>query len=337
MAGKDMTEKALEAYSDVFADMMNQFLFDGKDIVREEDLIQMRERSVYYGDKSLREQERDTVKPWQHGQIQIAYVGFENESASQQDMPLRVLGYDGASYRDQIHYVTDKDGSRRKVVTPTPVVTIVLYFGYKKRWDGPLTLYELLGDRLRDDLKPYVNDYHINLIEVAYLTDEQVRRFKSDFRFVADYFVQMRKTGTYVGPTEPVTHFREVIQLLTALGNDARFLAAEQALEKKGGNGMNSMSEWFDSVLAQGEEKGVEKGMQQGMQKGMRKGVRKGIRKGIRKGMQQGIRKGMQKGERKGRMDIVNAIKRLKSGETADDLRRKGVDPETIKLALSCC
>ena len=54
-----------------------------------------------------------------------------------------------------------------------------------------------MGNHLDDELKPLVNDYKINLYEIAYITDEQLAGFKSDFRFVADYFVQKRKTGTY--------------------------------------------------------------------------------------------------------------------------------------------
>lgn len=41
-------------------------------------------------------------------------------------------------------------------------------------------------------MKIYVNDYKINVFEVAFLTPEQVNMFKSDFREVADFFVQKR-------------------------------------------------------------------------------------------------------------------------------------------------
>ena len=40
--------------------------------------------------------------------------------------------------------------------------------------------------------EPYVNDYKINLFQIAYLTYEQVNLFQSDFKVVADYFVQKR-------------------------------------------------------------------------------------------------------------------------------------------------
>ena len=44
-------------------------------------------------------------------------------------------------------------------------------------------------------LKPYVTDVKVNLFEIAYLTWEQVNLFRSDFREVARYFVQMREDG----------------------------------------------------------------------------------------------------------------------------------------------
>ena len=45
MAGKDMTEKALEAYNDVFADIVNNLVFHGRQEVAAEELQQGRDRS----------------------------------------------------------------------------------------------------------------------------------------------------------------------------------------------------------------------------------------------------------------------------------------------------
>ena len=91
MAEKDMTEKALEAFNDVFADIVNNLLFHGRKRLLEEELEQGRERSVYQGEKALREQERDTSKYWRKSSIRIAYIGLENETEAENDMPLRVI------------------------------------------------------------------------------------------------------------------------------------------------------------------------------------------------------------------------------------------------------
>ena len=194
MAEKDALEKNLMAHNDVFADIVNNLLFQGEQYIKESELEQGRERSYYGTDKSIREQERDVSKYWKQNNIRIAYIGIENQAEAEDDMALRVIGYDGAAYRDQIGYDTDDKGNRVRAKIRFPVISMVLYFGYKKHWDKAKTLHEALGDGIDEQLKPYVNDYEINLFEIAYLTDEQLAGFKSDFRFVADYFVQKRKT-----------------------------------------------------------------------------------------------------------------------------------------------
>ena len=94
-------------------------------------------------------------------------MGIENESWPEEDMPLRIIGYDGAAYRDQISYEMDESGKRKLNDNPRyPVVTLVLYFGLK-RGDKPRTIHELLRDNLDDGMRPFVNDYKINLFEIA--------------------------------------------------------------------------------------------------------------------------------------------------------------------------
>ena len=228
-----MTEKALEAYNDVFADIVNNLVFHGRQEVAEEELEQGRERSVYQGEKGLREQERDTSKYWRRNSIRIAYIGLENETEAENDMPLRVMGYDGAAYRDQIRYEKDAEGKRKQWPQRYPVVTLVLYFDYEKRWNKPRTLHEALGASLSKELEPYVSDYRINVFDIAWLSEEEVAGFHSDFRIVTDYFVQMRKKGTYEGTETDVRHMREVLQLLGALTDDDRF-GKVMGSEKKG-------------------------------------------------------------------------------------------------------
>lgn len=62
-------------------------------------------------------------------------------------------------------------------------MTLVLYFGHERPWSGPLTLKERL--KIPKVFEPYVNDYRVNLFQIAYLTREQVNLFQSDFKVVA--------------------------------------------------------------------------------------------------------------------------------------------------------
>ena len=188
MAEKDVTEKLLEDYNDVFADIVNVLLFGGKRIIQPDELSSRKPRSAYKADGRLRELERDVMKEWVQNHIRIACLGLENQTNPDPYMALRTMGYDGQEYSTQL-----KDLKRGQ--KPAPVVTLVLYFGYKNRWNAPKTLIEALN--VPEMFRPYVTDAKINLFEIAWLSREQVNLFQSDFRVVADYFVQMRENRDY--------------------------------------------------------------------------------------------------------------------------------------------
>lgn len=255
---KDMAEKTLEAYADVYADLLNVLIFNGRKVVSEGDLEQATARSVYKASGELREQERDIAKFWNGVNCHIALIGTENETDPADDMPLRVIGYDGAAYRDQIRYVTDEKGKRRKLRTQKyPVVTLILYFGYKKHWRKAKSLHDVLGE-MPEELRKIVSDYKISVFEIAWLTEEQVASFQSDFRIVADYFVQMRKSKDYVPLSQKMMHVREVLQLMSVLTEDVRF---EQAYnDSKNGKEPKTMCEVLDRI----ENRGIQKGMMEG-------------------------------------------------------------------------
>ena len=240
MKDKDIAEKILEDYPDVFADIVNGFLFNGNEVVKPEELEDMQLRSAYRAE--LHDMERDVAKRWKKNGIRIACVGFENQTAPDSRMVLRVLGYDGAEYRAQCL----KENLNN---APYPVITIVLYFGYEQRWTAAKSLYEAVS--VPDELKPFVTDTKINVFEVAWLKDEQVAKFKSDFRIVADYFVQKRKTGTYRGSRDTMRHVYEVLQLLSVMEHVDYLERA--VVEKRVKGGERDMSSIFDQYIKEGE------------------------------------------------------------------------------------
>ena len=162
---------------------------------------------------------------------------------------MRVCAYDGAEYRAQL-LKENRDNPRY------PVVTLVLYFGYKKHWEAPVWLHEAID--IPKILRPYVADVRINVFEIAYLSDEELNRFHSDFRIVADYFVQMQRSGDYVPSREEIKHVEAVLQLLSVMTDDTRF---EDVLNledrEEGTGGIHTMCEFLDRVEARGEARGV--------------------------------------------------------------------------------
>ncbi len=187
----------------------------------------------------------------------MACIGFENQTASDPNMPLRVMGYDGAEYRAQLL------GNSENLY---PVVTLVLYFGHDKPWNGPLSLKERLN--IPKEFEPYVNDYRINLFQIAYLTHEQVELFQSDFKVVADYFVQKRENGDYIPSSQDLTHVQETLQLLSIMTNDNRFEEAYNTNTDGQKGGPRNMCDVLDKVESRGIEKGIAKGVAKGKAEG---------------------------------------------------------------------
>ncbi|MBQ6095487.1 MAG: Rpn family recombination-promoting nuclease/putative transposase [Lachnospiraceae bacterium] len=253
---KDAAEKTLEDYEDVFADVMNVFLFQGRRMVSEKELKPAKKSSGYEGGRALRTQERDAAKLWENSRIRIAFIGLENQTRADRDMPLRTIGYDGAAYRDQLYRVKGKNGTWKENGNPRyPVVTIVLYFGYERHWNEPRSLLEVLGD-VPVELRPFVNDYEVHVFEVAWMTDEQLAMLQSDFRIIAEYLVQMRKNREYAPSRLKIVHAREVFALMEAMTNDVRFTQAYEVMEEE-----REVPEYMCEALDKIENKGIEKGI----------------------------------------------------------------------------
>ncbi|MCR5102883.1 MAG: hypothetical protein K6B68_00260 [Eubacterium sp.] len=103
MTNKDLPEKLLEDYNDIFADIVNVLLFNGERIIKEDELQNLQMVSQYKAETGiLHEEERDTGKKWKQGDIIISSIGLENQNKYFKFMPVRVIGYDGANYREQL-------------------------------------------------------------------------------------------------------------------------------------------------------------------------------------------------------------------------------------------
>ena len=256
MKDKDITQKVFEKYNDVFADILNVLLFNGRDVVEESTLIDALPMSMLKIDGRVRSQERDIAKYWRKSKINVALFGLENQTTPNRLMPLRVLGYDGAEYVKQ---------SRKENIDKAkyPVITLVLYLGYEKEWNYPKTLFEVLD--IDEDIKPYVNDFKINLFEIAYLDKEKINLFKSDFRILADYLYQMRVNRDYIADETTIEHVEELLTLMSAMTGDNRF---EETINDLKGKEKINMCEVLDRVEARGIEKGIEQGIEQGVKRG---------------------------------------------------------------------
>ena len=264
MNGKDITQKMLERYNDVFADIVNVLLFNGKKIVDEDALIDTQADSALKIDGEIHSQYRDVAKYWKNSQINIALFGLENQTVPDKLMPMRVIGYDGAEYKKQ---VLEENRYKKKY----PVITLVLYMGYEKNWKYSNSLLDLL--EVDENLKPYVSDYKINVFEIAFLDREKINLFKSDFRMLADYLYQMRTTDSYKGDESDIKHVDEILMLMSAMSG---FKNVENIIKVAHERKVSNMKGFFELAEEKGLEKGIELGRTEGREEGLQLGRTEG-------------------------------------------------------------
>lgn len=244
MGKKDIAEKNLEAWNDVFADIVNVLLFKGKRLMKEKDLEADTKDSIIKADGEIHEQERDVSKFWKNGEIRISILGFENQTVQDYNMPLRVISYDGASYKQEL---LDK-----KLKQKYPVATLVLYFGIDSKWKAPKKLHDCF--KIPDELKPFVSDYKINVFDIAWLSDETIDMFKSDFKFVAKYFQTKRKNKEYRPTNDEIVHVDSLLKMFTALTGDNYFETVYNDSNLKNKKGGVTMCDIVQGFVNEGKE-----------------------------------------------------------------------------------
>ena len=273
MGDKDITEKQLEAYNDVFADIVNGLMFRGEQVVNENALTDAQPFSMYKADGNLHEQERDVAKYCEREEdssvrVRLAFFGMENQTDYEKDMPIRIIGYDGAAYRAELSQENRY-----------PVISMVLYFG-DDPWGKNRTLYDAID--VPEYFRPYVSDYRINVFDIPRLPEEAIEYFHSDFQIVVDYFVHKRNDPDY-RPRDhrKFKHVDELLKLMAALTKDHRFL---EILNEKG-----EKPEDMCEVLDRAEERGRMEGLKEGRIAGLEEGRTAGLKEGRSAGMEDAL------------------------------------------------
>ena len=175
-------DTALKAYwrrNAEFADLFNAFLYGGREVLKAEDLKEQdTDSSVILktdADVQTRQAARDLFKVVMSANgVEYVFLGIENQMGVHYAMTLRDLEYSTYAYVRQYEKIKEKYPKRsglsgneflshmKKSDKLTPVITLVIYYG-EEEWDAACSLHEMMD--IPDELKPFVNDFKINLIE----------------------------------------------------------------------------------------------------------------------------------------------------------------------------
>lgn len=188
MGQKDLAQNDYLNDKARFADMCNGILFQGKSVIRPEELQEVGEDIVYLEGKKRRKIIPDKVRMWNG--LFLALISVENQTKVDYSMVFRMMKEESVSYERQWR---DRERELRRAGTLgkrtrlcwygknekfIPVLPIVIYYGTDKEWDGATCLYDMLD--LNEELEPYIMNYRLNLFDYHDCKDFSV--FKTENR-----------------------------------------------------------------------------------------------------------------------------------------------------------
>lgn len=162
-----------------FADQINGALFQGKQVVKPDELEPADAQMVYLGREAGVKKDFkvivDKARIWKGKLIHILLV--ENQTYVDYHMVIRNMLSESLSYYKQWKQMRSRHDRQKDLKIGTdeffsgmgkdekfvPVITLVVYCGTERRWDGAKSLYEVLD--IDDEVKAFVTNYRLNLYD----------------------------------------------------------------------------------------------------------------------------------------------------------------------------
>lgn len=162
-----------------FADQVNGALFHGRQVVKPEELEPADAQFVYLGKEAGKHRSFKTIvdktRLWRGSLIHILAV--ENQTFVDYHMVFRNMMTESLSYHRQWEHKKKAHECTQDLRVGTdaffsgmtkddkfmPVITLVVYCGRRRPWDGARCLHELL--EINEDMKEFVTNYKLNLYD----------------------------------------------------------------------------------------------------------------------------------------------------------------------------
>ncbi len=162
-----------------FADQVNGALFQGKQVVKPDELYPADSQVIYLGKEAgTRKSFKaviDKCRIW-HGKL-IHILAVENQSYVDYHMVLRNMLLESLSYHKQWKQKKARHEREHDLKGGTdeflsgmtrdekflPVISLVVYYGPEHPWNGARCLHDLL--EMDDDLSRFVSNYRLNLYD----------------------------------------------------------------------------------------------------------------------------------------------------------------------------
>ena len=191
MGKADVYESDYLENADVFADLVNGVLYQGEQVVKPEELHEQDGELRSILGENVKKTIRDKVKLWKGTAIAILAVEnqtkvdyhmvlramlseamaydrqwkmLKNERKAEQKKKEKSLGKEKESGEERVFVKNDLTADEfisgmRKEDKFVPVITIVVYYGSDRPWDGARTLYDLLDVKgAEEKILPFISN-----------------------------------------------------------------------------------------------------------------------------------------------------------------------------------
>ena len=184
-----------------------------------------------------------------------------------------------------------------------PVVTLTLYFG-SREWDAPMSLREMFdADKYDPRILSCIPDYRINLLTPKDIGLNDSNKFSTDIWKAFEVAGVKDNKDALAQIVTPERGYDDISDetglLISALGN------INLPKEHKGGY---NMCKAIRDLCEDSRTEGLSKGRTEGRIKGRTEGL----------------------------SELAQAIQRLKTGETPEQLLQSGVKKDVVDLAVAC-
>ena len=183
---KDVIEREYFKNNNIFASLFNYYLFDGKEIIKEDELKEL--DTTLVTTNPILKRERDIYKKAilkTDGKKSYLLLGIENQTSEDSKMVIRNMIYDSLSYHNQIQNIENNSKNDKIKMKIYPVITLVIYYSHK-RWTGKKNLYSML--EIKDNnLKKYISNYKLNIIEPYRMEESDFNKLNNDLGLLFEF------------------------------------------------------------------------------------------------------------------------------------------------------
>ena len=273
MADKDTITKEYMQNKATFADAFNFFLYDGKDVIKPEQLRPLDTTAIALpysddGKPSPVQKYRDVLKmvtAMSDGNAAYLILGIENQSDIHYAMPVRNMPYDALQYAAQTddiakehRRVNDKAQNSAEFLSGfygndklLPVITLTILWNGDE-WTAPRSLFDMLTVEDKSILR-FMSDYKLNLISPAEISDNELDKLKTELRIALKCLKHSNDPDELASLVSKDAQFTDVSKDTAILLNDV----AGFNIEIESGKERFNMCKAIEGLQARAREEGI--------------------------------------------------------------------------------